>query len=90
MWDNLHPNANGYSKMANLWYSALKLLLPAPSPQAPVITSSPVTIINNGQYIHDVKASGIGSPSYFLTTKPSGMTINENTGLINRIPSALR
>ncbi|MCP4283300.1 MAG: hypothetical protein GY792_02435 [Gammaproteobacteria bacterium] len=29
--DSLHPNTNGYAKMANVWYSALKQILPSPS-----------------------------------------------------------
>jgi lysophospholipase L1-like esterase len=28
MYDTLHPNASGYQKMANLWFSTLQTILP--------------------------------------------------------------
>ena len=30
--DEVHPNYSGYSKMANVWYGALKIILPAGTP----------------------------------------------------------
>jgi lysophospholipase L1-like esterase len=32
MWDKLHPNDDGYAKMANGWFAALQGLLPPPNP----------------------------------------------------------
>jgi lysophospholipase L1-like esterase len=32
MWDKLHPNDDGYAKMANVWFTALQGLLPPPNP----------------------------------------------------------
>ena len=28
MWDDVHPFATGYTKMANLWFSGLQQILP--------------------------------------------------------------
>ena len=57
---------------------------------APVITSIPVTSTTKGQpYSYDVNAtdSDGDTRTYSLTTKPSGMTINSSTGLINWTPA---
>ncbi len=79
MADNLHPNDNGYAKMADAWYYALDNLLAA----AATITSTAVMDTTLGQlYTYDVNADGSPEPSYTLTTYPSGMTIDPNTGLI--------
>jgi|GEM_PF-2788568 len=89
MYDDLHPNPNGYSKMANVWYNALKLLLPAPTPSAPVITSSALVNAVVGQpYTYDVNATGVGAPDYLLTVNPSGMDINSSTGKISWTPGS--
>ena len=57
---------------------------------APVITSSAVTNAAVGQvYSYDVNASGNPAPTYSLTTKPTGMTINATTGLIQWTPTAV-
>ncbi len=56
---------------------------------APQITSSAVTSGVLGQlYSYDVNASGNPTPTYSLTTFPSGMTINSTTGLINWTPGS--
>jgi hypothetical protein len=56
---------------------------------APTITSTPVTTAAVGElYTYDVDATGDPAPTYSLTTFPSGMTINENTGLIEWTPAA--
>jgi hypothetical protein len=58
------------------------------SPQAPVITSEPVTAATIGQgYRYDVEATGNPSPTFGLTTAPAGMTIDPATGLIDWTPS---
>ena len=57
---------------------------------APVITSLAVTSGTAGQlYSYDVNASGNPTPSYSLTTRPSGMTINSSSGLIQWTPSSI-
>jgi hypothetical protein len=57
------------------------------STSAPRITSSPVTSGSVGQlYSYDVNATGSPTPTYSLTTAPSGMTINSSTGLIQWTP----
>jgi len=91
MYDNLHPNDLGYSKMANLWYSTLQSFLPICqlNPYPPSITSTPNTDATVGHtYSYDVEATGFPTPVYSLDDKPAGMTINSNTGLINWIPSS--
>ncbi len=85
MADNLHPNDNGYARMADAWYDALDNLLAT----AATITSAAVMDTTLGQlYTYDVNADGCPEPGYTLTTYPSGMTIDPNTGLIEWIPAA--
>ena len=56
---------------------------------APVFTSAPVlTAILGATYRYDADATGNPLPTYSLTTAPSGMTINNSTGVITWIPSA--
>jgi hypothetical protein len=57
---------------------------------APVITSAfKSTAIVGALYTYDVNATGNPTPTYvFATTPPTGMTINNTTGLINWTPSA--
>ena len=58
-------------------------------PAAPTITTAAkLTAINNALYTYDVNATGNPPPSFSLTTRPTGMTINNTTGLINWTPSA--
>ncbi len=89
LWDNVHPNQSGYNKMANIWFSALQYLLPAPAPSLPIIYSTPIiNAIVSQQYIYDVNASGVGAPSYYLSAAPAGMNINQNTGKITWVPES--
>lgn len=56
---------------------------------APKINSSAITTAFVGtQYIYDVNASGNPAPVYYLSTKPNGMTINQNTGVISWSPTS--
>jgi uncharacterized repeat protein (TIGR01451 family) len=100
MIDNLHPNASGYEKMANVWLNGdssgslgLVDLLPVcgqQTPTPPDITSTPVTEAYLGHsYSYDVEASGFPAPTYTLVVSPTGMTINESMGLISWAPTAL-
>jgi lysophospholipase L1-like esterase len=41
MWDTLHPNEQGYAKMANVWFNALKQILPNSDPH---ISASPASM----------------------------------------------
>ncbi len=57
--------------------------------QAPIITSTPITTAVVGQsYIYDVDAAGSPSPTYALLTAPSGMTIDNVTGVISWTPTS--
>lgn len=59
------------------------------TPEAPVITSTPVTEAYVGElYGYDVDATGFPAPTYSLTTSPAGMTINSISGLIEWTPAA--
>lgn len=86
MYDDVHPNDTGYAKMADDWYDALDNLLGF----APAITSTPVTDATIGWlYTYDVNAAACPDPEYTLTTYPSGMTIDPDTGLIEWTPTAV-
>ena len=90
MYDNIHPYATGYTKMASVWFDALDSFLPMCSPYPPTITSSPVTEATVGKpYTYDVDAIGSPEPNYALTESPGGMTIDFNTGLIEWTPVAV-
>ncbi len=55
---------------------------------APAFTSTPVTTGTYGQlYTYDANASGYPAPTFSLTTFPTGMTIDANTGVIEWTPS---
>ncbi len=84
MYDNLHPNDVGYTKMADVWFDALDNII-----TAPLITSTPPTNTTILQLYHyDVNASGYPKPTYELTIYPAGMIIDQNTGLIEWFPTA--
>ena len=89
--DGTHPNPSGYAKMANVWYQALKLILPAGTATAPSFSQ---TSIDTVAYIgipfnYQAVASGIGIPTYSTTSEPVGMTINQYTGKLNWTPSVV-
>jgi len=57
---------------------------------APTINSTPITSATVGEeYTYDVDATDLDGDTltYFLTIKPTGMTINATTGLINWTPT---
>jgi hypothetical protein len=63
---------------------------PPPVNHAPTITSTPITITTLGvEYTYDVDATDPDGDTltYSLTTKPTDMTIDENTGLIRWTPT---
>lgn len=85
--DWLHPNDNGYQKMAGVWFNALESIQPDCS--TPVITSTaPATGFVDEVYTYDVNATGVPTPTYALTTAPNGMTIDPATGVISWTPAA--
>jgi lysophospholipase L1-like esterase len=89
MWDSLHPNNAGYSKMAGVWAGAVTGLLPACSDFKPFIFSTPVTSAAVGQPdTYNVGALGKPTPTYALVTHPAGMTISAATGKISWMPAA--
>ncbi len=91
MYGDIHPWTTGYAKMAALWYGTLDDLLPVciQLPAPPSIISTPKTTATEGRlYRYDVDAVGNPTPTYALTTFPTGMTINPASGLIEWTPSA--
>lgn len=73
----------------NTTYRNFKVVSYGTQNTAPNIFSTPVTSGSVGQlYSYDVNASGNPTPTYSLTTSPSGMTINSNTGLIQWTPAS--
>ncbi|MHC4125515.1 MAG: lectin like domain-containing protein [Planctomycetota bacterium] len=71
------PNAN----------VCIKALTVPPPMTSPVITSTPVTVATVDElYSYDVDATGYPTPTFSLTTYPSGMTIDPNNGLIEWTP----
>lgn len=82
MFDNLHPNSNGYAKMAALWFSALQKILPdfltSEFSADPLSGPAPLTVNFTDESAGDVTAwawdfgDGIGTsseqnPSYVYT-----------------------
>ena len=87
--DGIHPNLTGYNKMANVWLDALDNFLPVCGAVAPQITSDPIiSAYADHYYYYDVQASGNPPPTYALTTAPSTMTIDPDTGKIQWTPTA--
>ena len=63
---------------------------PQPTNQVPVITSIPITAVDLGMdYLYDVNATDPDEDvlTYYLVTKPPGMTINSATGLVKWTPT---
>lgn len=55
---------------------------------SPAITSTPpLTAVVNAPYRYTATATGNPTPTFSLTTKPSGMTIHATTGLISWTPA---
>jgi thiol-disulfide isomerase/thioredoxin len=62
-----------------------------PTNHAPTITSTPITTATVGEeYTYEVDATDPDGDTlyYSLVISPAGMTINENTGVINWIPNS--
>lgn len=63
-------------------------LVVSPPTASPQITSTPITsAIAEQPYTYNVTATGTPPPTFALTTSPSGMQINANTGAITWTPT---
>lgn len=90
MWDDVHPYATGYTKMAQVWHNTLAEFMPVCINSAPIITSEPMTAATIGQpYSYDVEASGNPAPTFALTIAPEGMSIDAITGFITWMPDSV-
>jgi hypothetical protein len=89
MTDNLHPNGNGYAKMAAVWFEALDNILPPCFVFSPFIFTHPTTSgVVDSTYTYQVGAIGIPQATYSLLLNPAGMSIDSVTGLIQWKPSS--
>lgn len=84
----IHPNDEGYGKMADVWFEQLIAVLPSPcdtdllmSPASTMTKTAGVT------FTYQVVASGYPTPTnYNLLSAPSGMMIDNATGKISWLP----
>jgi lysophospholipase L1-like esterase len=80
--DDLHPNENGYTKMAAVWYAALVEVLNFP----PSLTNPGSQSSIQGQTVYlQMQATDPENDSltYSAAGLPDGLTINPNTGEIS-------
>ena len=88
MYDQWHPNASGYNKMAGKWFATLDSVLPRAD--VPEITSVPVTEAAKDQpYAYKISGVGPPDPTYQLINGPSGMTVQAASGWVQWTPSAV-
>ncbi|WP_419663064.1 lipase-like protein [Desulfosarcina variabilis str. Montpellier] len=89
MADQLHPNNQGYVKMAGPWMDELPALVPECSEFTPFIFTTPVETLATGvEYAYSVAALGKPAPVFSLISAPDGMTINEVSGEISWVPDS--
>lgn len=89
MWDELHPNNQGYARMPSAWYDEIIGLLPVCATFEPFIFTSPFETAGIGAaYTYQAAATGIPAPTYSLSSAPAGMTIDATTGQISWVPVA--
>lgn len=71
-------------RASNIWGTDLQIfVIHTESPQAPQITSIPITSVGAGQrYYYDVDATGYPTPAYSLDAAPNDMAIDSITGEI--------
>jgi lysophospholipase L1-like esterase len=85
MNDLLHPNQTGYEKMAKVWLAPLLELLPLPTPPRLL----PMPTINawvDKELRLQLRATGSPAPAFSLRNPPTGMTINQQSGLLTWRP----
>jgi lysophospholipase L1-like esterase len=88
MWDLLHPNNQGYSKMPPVWMDELLGLLPVCNTFSPFIYTTPLNSASIGaEFVYQAASIGRPAPQYSLLTAPGGMSIDENTGEITWTPA---
>jgi glucose/arabinose dehydrogenase len=57
---------------------------------SPVITSTPsLTVVANTLYQYNSAATGNPVPTFSLTTKPTGMTVDSSTGIVTWTPTTI-
>ncbi len=89
MADSIHPNDQGYAKMAGPWMDELLGLLPVCSTVKPFIFTTSIKSVPLGSiYTYQVAALGNPAASFSLLTAPEGMSIEANTGQISWTPAA--
>jgi hypothetical protein len=89
--DSLHPNDEGYFKMAQAWTGALEPLLDDLCSGAPQIISSAVApktrAFVDQAYQYQVRAYGDPGFYFELVSSPIGMSIDPDSGAITWVPS---
>ncbi|RLP54793.1 MAG: hypothetical protein D6160_08220 [Ketobacter sp.] len=89
MDDNLHANNAGYAKMADVWYQPLSEFLPVCKPTIPQVSSASTHTVDIGETLTlAMDHVGYPQPTFSLQTRPSGMKINPDTGVISWTPAA--
>ena len=90
IWDDVHPYATGYTKMAAVWQTALTDFLPVCPAGPPLIISDPILEASVGNfYTYSVEATGVPAPTYSLDIAPNDMTIPLESGEIEWTPSTI-
>ncbi|MBI1933855.1 MAG: putative Ig domain-containing protein, partial [Ignavibacteriales bacterium] len=77
--------SNGVSPDAS---QSFTIVIPVPNTSPNITSIQKIDGVVGQSYNYDVNADGNPTPTYSLTTKPTGMTINSTTGIIQWIPSA--
>ena len=87
--DYIHPNSSGYDKMSQVWYNALKLILPSGLTASPGFSQSNIDTVAfvNIPFNYQAVATGVGGPTYSITSGPG--TINQYTGKVVWTPSSV-
>jgi lysophospholipase L1-like esterase len=78
-FDEWHPNAQGYAKMGDKWFTGLELFMPQFS--APLISAAPSPLVATIGHLFEftVTSDGAPPPSFSLVGEaPSGMAIGDN------------
>ena len=90
MSDDQHPNASGYTKMAQVWSITLLSELSDRCSGVPQIISTPIEQIGLGDtYSYQVDVTGSTPIQLSLSSSPAGMTIDADSGLISWTPTTL-
>jgi lysophospholipase L1-like esterase len=85
MNDLLHPNQTGYEKMAKVWLAPLLELLPLPTPPR-LLPMPTIHAWVDKELRLQLRATGSPAPDFSLRNPPTGMTINQQSGLLTWRP----